>query len=238
MPVTVEVVDEQADPRVIDEVYADFRVLDQTFSPFVPGSAVSLINRGELDPLEAGDLVRQALDLCRLYEVATGGYFSAWIGGRLDPSGLVKGWAIDRACTLLDGRGYRNFFVDAGGDIQTRGVKGDAGPWRVGLRHPVERDRVMHVILAEGLAIATSGSYEKGDHILDPHTGVAATDLVCLTVVGPDILSADVYATAAFAMGHAGLAFVERMPGYEAFAVSRDLRGRGTAGFGARCAGG
>jgi thiamine biosynthesis lipoprotein len=242
MPVTVQVVDEQAADGAADgtdgavqEVFDDFALLDRTFSPFLANSEVSRINRGELRPEDAGQLVTQAISLCRLYEQATDGYFSAWIAGRFDPSGLVKGWAIDRACSILDRHGYRDYFVDAGGDVQTRGRNPEGGPWRVGIRHPVERDKVACVVLASGLAVATSGTYEKGEHILDPHDGKPAGEWLSFTVVGPDILQADVYATACLAMGVAGLEFMTRVARYEAFAIDHRLRVTYTAGFKALC---
>src|ERR1700730_3619726 len=235
MPVTEQVVDVAAKGEALDKVFDDFSLLDRTFSPFLVESDVSRINRGELQLEDASPLVNQAIDLCRLYERATDGYFSAWIAGRFDPSGLVKGWAIDRACSILDRYGYRDFFVDAGGDVQTHGRNSEGGPWRVGVRHPVERNKVARVVLASGLAVATSGTYEKGEHILDPHTGKPANALVSFTVVGPDILQADVYATAGFAMGVSGLEFVSRTTGYEAYAIDKTLRAIFTAGFEALC---
>ena len=236
MPVTVHVVDASAEESWLDAVYADFVTLDEMFSPFRPDSAVSRINRGELEEADTGPLFRQAIDLCRLYQKATGGYFSAWIRGTFDPSGLVKGWAIDRAATILAAKGCRNFYIDAGGDVQARGRNGDGSPWRIGIRHPVERDKVARVVIAEDLAVATSGTYEKGDHILNPNTGMPAADLLSLTVVGPDILSADVYATAALAMGESGLDFIDGISGYEGFAINRSLTASWTAGFDRHCA--
>ncbi|HEY1421292.1 MAG TPA: FAD:protein FMN transferase [Candidatus Dormibacteraeota bacterium] len=236
MPVTVHVADPLVTAAALGEVFDDFALLDRVFSPFRPDSAVSRINRGELSPDGGGTLVQLVLQLCRMHEAATDGYFSAWAGGRLDPSGLVKGWAIDRACSILERHGHANFFVDAGGDVQTRGLSEHGEPWRIGIRHPVQRDKVVRVVLASGRAVATSGIYEKGDHILDPHTGVPPSGLLSLTVTGPDILQADVFATAAFAMGHVGLDFIEGLPGYEAFAIDRDLRGSRTRGFDALCA--
>jgi thiamine biosynthesis lipoprotein len=235
MPVTVQVVDDMATGEALDMVFGEFALLDQTFSPFLVGSEVSRINRAELRPEDASPLVNQAIDLCRLYEQATDGYFSAWTAGRFDPSGLIKGWAIDRACSILDRYGYRDFFVDAGGDVQTHGRNADDGPWRVGVRHPVEHDKVACVVLASGLAVATSGTYEKGQHIFDPHTGKPADALLSFTVVGPDILQADVYATAGFAMGVSGLNFVGRTPRYEAFAIDKELGAIYTTGFEALC---
>ena len=236
MPVTVQIVEDSAEEAVVDEVFEELRLMDRLFSPFIDDSEVSQINRGELAIEDSDPLVRQALELSHLYELETGGYFSVWLGGRLDPSGLVKGWAIDRGCAILDRRGYRNFFIDAGGDCQTRGTNQSGLPWRVGIRHPVERDKFARVVHSAGLAVATSGTYEKGDHILDPRTGLPADEFLSMTVVGPDIVAADVYATACFAMGSRGLDFIEARGGYEAFAISRDLSGTWTSGFQALCA--
>jgi FAD:protein FMN transferase len=235
MPVTVQVVDAEADEQALGQVFNEFRLLDRTFSPFLVDSEVSRINRGELKPENAGELVNQAIDLCHLYEQATEGYFSAWISGRFDPSGLIKGWAIDRACSILDRYGFLDYFIDAGGDVQTRGRNVDRGPWRVGVRHPVERDKVACVVLASGLAVATSGTYEKGEHILDPHSGKPVNAWLSFTVVGPDILQADIFATACFAMGITGLEFIARVRGYEAYAIDAQLRAAYTAGFEALC---
>jgi FAD:protein FMN transferase len=235
MPVTVQVLDPAVTEAVLDEVFEDFALLDQTFSPFLEGSAVSRINRGELALEEAGPLVVLAAELCRQHGLATAGYFSGWPGGRFEPSGLVKGWAIDRPGSILARHGLRDWFVDAGGDVLARGRNADGGPWRVGIRHPVERDKVVRVVLASDLAVATSGSYEKGDHILDPHTGRPAVELLSFTVVGPDILTADFYATACFAMGPRGLDFLAGLEGYEGLAIDRQLRGTWTAGFAEIC---
>jgi thiamine biosynthesis lipoprotein len=97
----------------------------------------------------------------------------------------------------------------------------------------VERDKLACVVLVSGSAVATSGTYEKGAHIIDPHTGEPAAALLSFTVVGPDILQTDVFATACFAMGMAGLDFIRKTPGYEAFAIDRQLRAWSTPGFGA-----
>ena len=206
------------------------------FSTYRPGSEVSRLDRGELREEDASPDVRLVLDLCRRYAHATGGWFSARIAGRLDPSGLVKGWAIDRACGILERHGARHYLVSAGGDVAARGHSGAGEPWRVGIRHPVERSRVTRVVLAADLAVATSGTYEKGCHVLDPWTGRPATDVVSVTVVGSDIVEADVHATAALAMGRRGLELVEALDGYEGYAITPDLRASWTPGFAALCA--
>jgi FAD:protein FMN transferase len=235
MPITVDVRDTDASADGLDEIYADLVRIDGLFSPFLRNSEVSQIGDGRLAVERADPLIREVLELCRVFESDTDGYFSAWYGGKLDPSGVVKGWAIARAAATLDARGYHDYFIDAGGDVRTRGHSAPGAPWRVGIRHPVERDKVARVILATDLAVATSGTYEKGPHIYDPHTGAPATELLSMTVVGPSILEADVYATAAFAMGLAGLEFIERRAGYDAYAIDQELRGHWTSGFDDYC---
>ena len=136
---------------------------------------------------------------------------------------------------ILERHGARNYLVDAGGDVAARGHAGAGLPWRVGIRHPVRRTMVARVVLASDLAVATSGTYEKGAHVLDPRTGLPATDVVSMTVVGSDIVEADVHATAALAMGRSGLELIEDLDGYEAYAIFPDLRASWTSGFDALC---
>jgi FAD:protein FMN transferase len=236
MPVTVDVRGPGVVAAALDEVFADMRRIDQLFSPYRAGSEVSRIDRGVLPPEEASPEVRAVIDLCERYRRATGGWFSAWIGGRFDPSGLVKSWAMDRACGILERHGARDYLLDAGGDVVARGHRVAGEPWRVGIRHPVRRDRVARVVLASDLAVATSGTYEKGAHVRDPHTGAPATEVLSLTVVGPDIVEADVHATAALAMGGRGLELIEALAGYEAYAIFPDLTASWTSGFDALCA--
>lgn len=230
LPFTVDV-PEAVDPSAIVAVFAELRAIDGLFSPFLPDSAVSRLNDGAITEHDVAPVVRDVLTLCRMYETATAGYFSAWSAGRLDPCGLVKGWAIDRACEMLERAGHRSYLVDGAGDVRVRGGRPDGRPWRIGIRHPVRRDRVVHVLQARDLAVATSGTYEQGAHIQDPHTGRPPTGLISLTVVGADILDADVYATAAFAMGRAGIAFIERVQGYEAYAIDDELCATATTGY-------
>lgn len=236
MPWTLDLRDDGADVAAVETVFAELARIDACYSPFHPDSAVSRIARGEVDERAAGDEVRLVLDQCRRYERDTGGWFSAWPAGRLDPSGLVKGWAIDRACAILERFGHHNYVVDAAGDVQVRGCRAPGEVWRVGIRHPVERRAVVRVVLAQDLAVATSGTYERGAHIVNPRTGLAACDLISLTVVGHDIVEADVFATAGFAAGESALELIEGRPGLEAYAIDKSLSARWTSGFDAYCA--
>jgi thiamine biosynthesis lipoprotein len=170
-------------------VFAWLRWVDATFSTYRPDSEIVRLDRGELD--DPHPEVREVLARCEKLRVETGGLFDVRAGGKLDPSGYVKGWAVERAAVFGRGR----FLIDAGGDVVVRGT------WRVGIRHPYEHDRLAGAITVSDCAVATSGAYERGPHILDPRTGRPATGLSSVTVVGRDLGTADAYATAAFAAG-------------------------------------
>ncbi len=196
-----------------ERVFAWLREVDARFSPFREDSEVSRIDRGELAPRDAHPDVRAVLARCERLRVATGGYFDARAGGSLDPSGLVKGWAVDRAAALLEGP----FCIDAGGDVLVRG-----GPWRVGVRHPRRVSELCAALAVTDAAVATSGAYERGDHVLDPVGGGPARGALSVTVVGRSLGTADAYATAAFAMGARGPAWTARLRGCDAMTVLDD----------------
>jgi FAD:protein FMN transferase len=146
----------------------------------------------------------------------------------------VKGWAIRNAAQLIRGYGYNDFFVDAGGDIQTSGVDENGAAWRVGIRSPFNHQDVIKAVGLSGQGIATSGTYVRGQHIYNPHdTQKPITDIVSISVIGPDILEADRFATAAFAMGQDGIYFIESLPGLEGYMVNASGIATQTTGFGA-----
>lgn len=234
MPVIADVRDDEADPRVLDDVFAWLRWVDATFSTYKADSEIGRINRGELAPEDADPEVRAVLDRCDELRRETNGYFDARAASPdvLDPSGLVKGWSIERAAGILDDAGVRNYALNAGGDIVVRGRAVPDWSWRIGIQHPRERDAVAHVVEARNLAIATSGEYERGQHVVDPHTRRPPSGLLSVTVTGPDLGTADAYATAAFAMGAAARDWVEGLDGYEAFAITAAGATWQTSGFG------
>jgi FAD:protein FMN transferase len=209
-----------------DEAFAWLRWVDATFSTYRADSEICRLERGELALADADPRVREVLGQCERLRERSGGFFHLRATGRLDPSGLVKGWAVDRAAALLDRAGCARFCIDAGGDLRLRG-----GPWRVGIRHPYRRRRLAGVIAVTDAAVATSGTYERGRHIVDPHTGRPATDVLSVTIVGPDLATADAYATAAFAMGEAGPRWTAGLDGYDAMTILPGDRVLSTPGF-------
>ena len=205
--------------------------VDRIFSTYRDDSDISRLDRGELTLAECRPEVDEVLTRCLALERATGGFFSVRAAGRLDPSGLVKGWAVAGAADRLAARGARNFCINAGGDIAARGRPEPDGRWRIGIRHPTELDQLAAVLAVEDLAVATSGEYEQGAHILDPHTGEAPFGLLSVTIAGPDLGTADAYATAAFAMGADGPAWTATLDGYDAMCITSDRRVLSTPGF-------
>ena len=176
------------------------------------------------------------LDRCEQLRLETDGYFRCAPASRdvVDPSGLVKGWAVDRAATLLDEAGLRNYAVNAAGDMRLRGRAIPELHWRVGIQHPLERDQVARVIDTTELAVATSGEYARGAHVVDPHTRRPPAGILSVTITGPDLGTADAYATAAFAMGaERAIHWTARLRGYEAMTILADGRALSTPGFGA-----
>ena len=138
-----------------------------------------------------------------------------------------------RAGEMLRAAGASCFFVNAGGDVVTRGVPVDApAGWRVGIQHPWERDRVAAVVAVGDRAVATSGRYERGDHVIDPRSGLPAEDLASVTVIGPDLAVADAYATAAVVLGPAaGMRWLATRAGYEGMSITDNRAVLFTEGF-------
>jgi FAD:protein FMN transferase len=213
--------------EAIEAVVDWFHDVDRRFSPFKPDSEVSRIINGDLALDDASPDVRAMVTLADEVRVISGGAFDARAhraDGAPDPTGVVKGWSVDEAAAILRLAGACNFQVNAGGDLLAAGESEPSVAWRIGIRHPDRADRVAGVLRVRDLAVATSGLYERGAHIVDPRTGVAPTGLRSVTVVGPTLARADAYATAAFAMGEQGLAWVAGLGGFGAMAVTSDDR--------------
>ncbi|HET7568023.1 MAG TPA: FAD:protein FMN transferase [Gaiellaceae bacterium] len=234
MPVIADVRDDGVGERVLDDVFAWFERVDAVFSTYRPESEISRLRRGELALADAHPDVRAVLDRCEELRVETGGYFDVRAASpdALDPSGLVKGWSVDRAAAILERAGARNFALNAGGDIRLRGRAVPAWTWRIGIQHPLEPQAVARVVESGDLAIATSGEYERGHHVFDPHTHRPPEGILSVTIVGPDLATADAYATAAFAMGaERAVHWTARLRGYEALTILADGRVLSTPGF-------
>ncbi|MFN8036832.1 MAG: FAD:protein FMN transferase [Acidimicrobiia bacterium] len=232
---------DDVDPALVDDAYAWFARVDDLFSTFRADTEIMRIARGELAVGNAAAEVVEVLELCERVRDDTQGAFDITFGARsqlpphegsspIDPSGLVKGWAVQRAADRLSAAGARNFWINAGGDIVARGRAGD-GPWRIGLQHPWERQKLAAAIAVEDRAVATSGVYERGDHVIDPLTGTPVCGITAVTVIGNDLTFVDAYATAVLVLGRPGLEWIAGLEGFEAFAITDDREVVVTPGF-------
>jgi len=232
--ISIDVRDMEVPSGAIDAAFAWLHQVDDRFSTYKPESEISRLGHGELTLEDCHPDVSQVLAICEELRIKSGGAFNAWrarVDGRLDPSGVVKGWAIDRAAAILEQAGAANFCINAGGDVLAHGIPEAGRKWRVGIRHPRDPQSVATVLEVSNLAVATSGRYERGDHIIDGRSGEPARGLLSLTVVGPRMTEADAYATAGFAMGEPGIVWTATQAGYEAYGITQNGRARYTRGL-------
>ena len=201
------------DDGAIDRAVAWLRWVDRIFSVHRPDSQIMQFRRGDIAEPDLHPEVAAVLDRCMALRIVSDGRFDHRPEGDLDPSGYVKGWAIERATAMLGDRGLTRCYVDAGGDVAVR------GRWRVGIRNPLDPDCTVLGLEMIDQAIATSGTYERGKHIW----GDSAGNLASISVIGPDLGTADAISTALFSSQRRGTDWLDRFPGYEFVAVTTDL---------------
>jgi thiamine biosynthesis lipoprotein len=232
MPITLEIVDPGAPLSIFERVFDYFDSIDQKFSTYKDQSEISRINRRELALEQSSPDMQLVFDLCEQMRLETGGYFDIQRDGYFDPSGLVKGWAAWNAAELVRQEGFVNFYVDAGGDIQTSGKNARAQSWRVGIRNPFNLHEIVKVLSLGDCGVATSGTSIRGQHIYNPYSASSTIDdILSLTVIGSDVYYADCFATAAFAMGKEGIRFIEDLDGFEGYMIDNLRQATYTSGF-------
>jgi thiamine biosynthesis lipoprotein len=205
---------------VLDEV-------DRTFSTYRDDSVISRLQRGEIDVADCPADVHEVLELGERARMESDGAFDVRRPGPdghayLDPNGVVKGWAVERAARALEALPDTDFCLSAGGDMVCRTSRPDASPWRIGIEDPHDPQRMVAVIPVRNGAVATSGLAHRGAHIVDARTGATPTRVASVTVVGPDLVWADIDATAAFAMGTEALTWLRGREGRSGLVVWAD----------------
>jgi thiamine biosynthesis lipoprotein len=218
--------------RPLDEAVAraiaDLHRTNDIFSTYQADSEISRLRRGELTPAGCDPWVREVIDLCTEARARTGGWFDAVLPDddgvrRFNPTGLVKGWAVERVTSTLSADlPDHDVLVNAGGDIAVRCRRTDTPDWVLGIEDPVDRTRMLATVPLRTGSLATSGTAARGAHILDPSTGRPVDRVGSVTVIGPDLMWADVHATAAFAMGDEAPAHLARLAGHLSFVVRPD----------------
>jgi thiamine biosynthesis lipoprotein len=230
------------DPGVAHAVaatFAELRTIDALFSTYRTDSEVSRVNSGQLALADAHPMLREIAELCELARDRTDGGFDARLPGPRggtwwDPSGVVKGWATERAARSLAAVAAlagHDVSVNAGGDIAVSSGRRDSTAWRIGVEDPERPGQLLLVVPLRHGGVATSGTAARGLHIHDPRTGRPAQALRAATVVGPSLLWADVYATAAMVLGTGAQAWLEGIPAYDGVLVTAEGRVTATSGL-------
>lgn len=208
--------------RQLAEAVAILHRADATFSTWRADSPVSRLRRGELTTAQAPVEVAEILDRCAVARDLSDGWFDPWaVPGGFDPSGYVKGWAAQNALAAFRASGICGVLVNAAGDIASSGAMGGGRPFRIGVADPRSPLRLAEIVELDG-AIATSGTYERGMHLIDPRSGRPAARAASATVTGPDLGLADALATAVAVAGEPGLALIEKIDGYQALVINFD----------------
>jgi thiamine biosynthesis lipoprotein len=204
---------------------------DEVFSTWRPDSPVSRLRRGEITIAAAPPEVAEVMRACGTARQLSGGWFDPWaMPGGFDPTGYVKGWAAQRALATFNDLPMAGALVNAAGDIASVGVQPSGAPFRIGIADPREPRQLAEIVELTG-CIATSGTYERGSHLIDPRSGQPAARVASASVTGPDLGLADALATAVAVAGQAALALVEAVPGYEALIIGFDGRRQWTSEF-------
>jgi len=224
MTIKIEVADKNADEGIFNKIFSYFQKIDERFSTYKENSEISKINRRELPEKEWSLEMKEIFELAEKTKKETDGFFDIRRpNGKYDPSGIVKGWAIWQAANILKKKGYKNFYVEAGGDIEVCGKNDKEKPWQIGIRNPFKTNEIVKKLSIENKGIATSGTYARGEHIYNPkNPSEAIESIVSLTVIGPNIYEADRFATACFAMGKDGIYFLEKLQGFEGYMIDRN----------------
>ena len=233
MTIIIEISDENTDEIIFNKIFSYFEKVDKKFSTYKENSEISKINRKELAVNEWSPDMKEIFELSEETKKETNGYFDIRRpDGKYDPSGLVKGWAILKAADLLKKEGCKNFYIDAGGDIQAFGKNDENKPWQIGIRNPFKNKEIIKKLSIKNKGVATSGTYIRGQHIYNPKKPYETIkDIVSLTVIGPNIYEADRFATACFAMGMKGIYFIEKLPGFEGYMIDHNGVATFTSGF-------
>jgi thiamine biosynthesis lipoprotein len=218
MPISIDIPNCE-DKTIFNEALERLRQIDKRFSPYKPDSEVSKYKNGELKEEELSKELKSVIKACREAERWTDGYFSAWAAGTFDPSGYVKGWAVSQAGKIIGGHGYQTYCIGAGGDILARSNSDKI--WNIGIQDPTVKDKILNMLSISNGAVATSGSYERGAHIINPKTKQPADELLSVTVTGPYIIKADILATAIFAAGNSNQKFIYKQPDYKVHVIKK-----------------
>lgn len=215
--------------RAWDRVMEELREVDRVFSTYRPDSVISRLSREEVSILDCPPSVSEVIELGERAGRESGGAFTIWPDAgngsrRLDPTGVVKGWAIEQAATHLRALPGTDFCLSGGGDMVCRTLDPAAPPWRIGIEDPFDPQRIRAVVPIVNGAVATSGRAHRGTHILDGRTNAVPTRMASVTVIADSLTWADIDATATYALDGDGAEWLRQRPGRSGLVVWADGR--------------
>lgn len=218
MPISIDIPNTRS-AKLFDELFELCRDTDERFSPYKTTSELQKLWRGQIKERDASDDMKFVMAECERYEQMTDRYFSARFAGTFNPTGYVKAWAIQRMVNYLEEQHIETYLINAGGDIVAH--SDGSHNWNIAVADPLDANKLIAKLTVDNLAVATSGSYERGTHIYDPHTKLPVDSLASVTIFGPDITTADVLATAVFAMGEQAIDFMKKQKKYQAIIIDK-----------------
>jgi thiamine biosynthesis lipoprotein len=209
------------------DVVARLREVDLVFSTYREHSYISRLGRGEITVADCPPEVAEVLVLGEAARQESSGAFNVWRPGvdgtlSLDPSGVVKGWAVERAAEPLRALPGTDFCLSAGGDMLCRTANPAGTPWRIGIEDPTDPRRIVAVVPVHSGAIATSGTSRRGQHLVDARNHRTPSGVASVTVLARSLTWADIDATAAYAQGRDAAAWLATRPGRTGFVVWDD----------------
>jgi FAD:protein FMN transferase len=206
--------------------------LDAIFTTYDPKSPMSRVRRGSLSLKDAPSMIRDVLELCERASWQTHGWFDPWsVPGGVDPTGLVKGWAVAQAAQIIESSGVTGALVNGGGDVALVGSPPDGGPWRIGIQHPWRRLALACTVEVGARAIATSGGYERPLHLVDPFGDGDHRRVASASVTGDSLALADAFSTAIAVGGADAARWIGEVIGYDAYWVESDGKEHSTPGI-------
>jgi thiamine biosynthesis lipoprotein len=221
--VTFDLRDESL-PDDVDEILASaiayLHQVDAWFSTYRADTPITMYRNGLIPLFRTPTVVQEVLSACHFAKQLTGGAFDPWaVKGGVDPSGYVKGWAAGQVADQLVAAGIRNVCVNASGDIACRGLQAPGEQWAIGIINPYDTQQIVEVVHVGDGAVATSGLYERGNHIKNPRTGTTEVHYDSATIVGPDAGLADALATAALLEGPTAAAWFADLPQWSVYLI-------------------
>jgi thiamine biosynthesis lipoprotein len=234
----------------IDRAFGWFREIEACCSRFRGDSELTRLTTQIGAPVPVSAIVFEVVRFALMVAEESGGAFDPAVRGgnyrdvelgpdrqtitlrrplTLDLGGVAKGLAVDTAAREL--APFRDFAIDAGGDLYLGGLNPQGSPWSVGIRHPRRDRELIGTVRVSNQAVCTSGDYERPNHLIDPRSGAVADSVASATVIADGAMLADALATAAFVLGPVeGISLLARL-GVEGMIVTPSLERFETEGF-------